>query len=185
MNIDGKFTFGQYKSLSLREVYQGTDRLDDKLLCSYLRHCLQSASVPRPTFLSCSAVIVDVDIIKIKPDIFNEEVAESETNVIHIGDVSAELQAYFNNFFKGNCLGIVISLAAFNHANGQTIVGGDPEYIEWCLGTIENFQIDDTTKRELESFEVNRLKGITVRMLRKNIYSYETVVHKEFFKFKS
>ena len=117
------------------------------------------------------------------PQIFDEDKPESLSNVVSLGNLSEKLGNYFTNFFQKNWYGIVENLEKFNKNNKRTVIGGDPDYIQWCINTISGFILDNDIKKQLELLEVNRLIGISVRQTSTDKYSYQPIIKKEIFKF--
>ena len=183
MELNDTFTFGQYKGLTLKEVYQGTDKIDKSFLSKYLSHCLKSKSVPRATFFEFCELLVSENEIIVLPQIFNEEKPLIDNNVVCIGNISGEIENYFNNFFNKNMYGTIDSLEHFNDGQIKQILGGDPEYIQWCLSTVDNFEISDYTKDALEKLPVNRFLGISVSHASTDKYSYKLKTVTEYYEF--
>ena len=187
MNLNEKFTFGQYSNLSLIEIYQGTAEINKRLLRDFLRNCLNDNKVPKfePEWQFIELIVIREDEITVFPDnVFDEDKPPGPDNLIHLGDISNILANYFNSFFKHNWYGIIEPFEKYNNKNMQSIIGGDPEYLEWCLKE-KLIYIDNETKHELEKLVVNRFKGIKIIQISTDKYTFHTIVSKEYFKFKT
>ena len=184
MKLDDQFKFGQYTGLSLKEVYQGNPNIDKALLKSYLDSCIKDANVPKPDKFQYLNLLITEEEILVFPEIFNEEEPESLENIIHLGDLSLLIENYFSTFFNKNWYGIVEHFEKFNHKRDTQVIGGDPEYIEWCIGKGKKFSVDNEVKRQLELLMVHRLQGIRVIKTGNNRYKYQTIISTENFKFR-
>ncbi|GEM_PF-6902061 len=182
MTVNDNFNFGINKGLTLKQIYQGTAKIDEKQFQSFLVRCLNAELVPKPDeFLLCEFKIFENEI-EIIPEIFDVTKPYSKENQVYLGNLSEKIEIYFNHFFKPNWFGIIENLQNFN--SGNYVIGGNPEYILWSINKVKNFNIDLTTLRELEKLTVYRLKGIKVEMTNLNQYKYKTVIEEEFYKFK-
>jgi hypothetical protein len=187
MNLNEKITFGQYSNLSLLEIYQGTAKINKRLLRDFLRNCLNDKKVPKaaPEWEFIEQIVIREDEITVFPDnTWDENKQPGPDNLVYLGDISNVLANYFNCFFKHNWYGIIETFEKYNNKNSQCVIGGDPEYLEWCLK--ENLiHIDNETKYELEKLVVNRFKGINIIEISTNRYTFHTIVLKEYYKFKT
>ena len=184
MELNDHFKFGQYKGLSLKEVYQGNSKIDKTLLKSYLDSCMKDNNVPKPIKSEFFDLLITEEEILIFPGIFNEEEPESLENAIYLGDLSQPLEQYFSYFFNKNWYGIVEHFEKFNHKRDTQVIGGDPEYIEWCIRNVANFSVDKEIKSQLELFPVHRLRGIVVTKINNDRYRYNAEILTENFKFR-
>lgn len=114
MRLTEKFTFGQYKTLTLKEVYQGTPNIDKSLIKNFLYRCLNDTNVPKPIHFEFCEFLLTEDEILLFPQIFDEEKPESLHNVAYLGDLSVRIESYFNSFFRKDWYGIVENLEKFN-----------------------------------------------------------------------
>jgi|688.fasta_scaffold686391_1 hypothetical protein len=186
MKLNEKITFGQYTNLTLLEVYQGTAKINRSLLKDFLRNCLYDDNVPKveAEWEFIELIVIREDEITIFPDnTFDEDKEPGSDNLVHLGDISNILANYFNSFFKHNWYGIIETFEKFNNKNRQSVIGGDPEYIEWCLKE-RLINIDAETKQELEKLEINRFNGIKIVQKGTDKYSYQPIILKEHYKFK-
>ena len=131
MKIDEKFTFGQYRGITLKSVYQGRPQIDKEFLATYLRHCLLDKTAPRPVWFELCEIVVTTDRIIILPQIFDEEKKSGPSNEVSLGDLSNDLQSFFNYFFRINSYGTILSKEHFNKGETKHVLAGDPEYITW------------------------------------------------------
>lgn len=186
MQLWDRFTFGQYKTLTLASVYQGTRDVSDSMMANFLNNCLKKSAVffSEPYQFEFSHVLVSARHIEVVPQIFNEEKSYSADNVVYFGDISSELEAYFNYFFQINLNGTFEDLIKFNARTDREVIGGDPEYVEWCIRR-EIINLESDTKSELEKLQINRLLGVQVKNLALNKYSFAPLFQTEFFKFKT
>ncbi len=183
MQLHEKFRFGQYKSLSLKEVYQGSSAINKKLLNKFLNHCLNDNNMSRPNrFEFCDFLITEDEII-VLPHIFSEEKKKSIENVVWLGDISEDISYYFSSFFRKNWYGIIETFEKFNQRTDSSVIGGDPEYINWCIHMVEGFEVKEEVKVQLELLEINRLLGISVNRVSKDRYTYSPIINKYFYRF--
>lgn len=181
MDLNGKLHFGINEGLTLRQIYQGTSKINDKQLKNFLVKCLDSELVPKPNEFSICELIIGEKDIEIIPDIFDTNKLHTKNNQIYLGDLSEKIEIYFNHFFKPNWFGVIQNLQEFN--SGQYIIGGNPEYILWCINEAKNFNIDLFTLRQLEKLKVFRFKGIKVEMIALNQYKYRPIIEEEYYRF--
>lgn len=185
MEINDKFNWGHYKNLTLKQVYQGTSEINRALLGEFMNSCWNDDSIPK--FIEFEFIdffmILEEEIIVV-PQIFNEDKPKRLDNLMNFGDLSEKLSSYFNFYLTKNSLGSPLNFKKFNHENFQYMIGGDPEYLEFCIKKINNFYIEESTKLELQSLEVNKFLGIKIIRQNKNSYSYEPIIQKQMFKFK-
>jgi hypothetical protein len=187
MEINDTFEIGQYKSLRLVEVYQGSPNLNRELLKGYLEFCFLDEVIPKSQIFQLCDLQIGVKEMNIIPNIFNEEKLESLGNTVDVGDLSELLNTYFNNYFSKRLLEIIPSFQRFNRENWSTIIGGDPEYISWCMNTIPGFNISQQVKDELAKKTVYRFTGISIIKVAgfKNHYVYEPIIKEDFYSFNS
>lgn len=181
MDLNDTFNFGQYKGLSLVQVYQGTKSINSDLIVDFLGYCTKfpayNISLPQQ-FEFCDVEIGDGKL-KIQPQIFDETKPLTPNNVVHLGNVSTELDRYFNHYFDIDYTSHIYTLIKFNSLHVRNALGGDPAYIEWCHRE-SIIQIGQNTKIELERLIVNQLIGITFNSVILNEYTF-TLDFKEYF----
>lgn len=186
MKLNEKFTFGQYSNLTLLEIYQGSAKINRCLLKDFLSNCLKDDNVPKVVveWEFIQLIVIGEDEITVFPDnTFDENKPPGSDNLVHLGDISNILANYFNSFFNHNWYGIIETFEKYNSKNKQSVIGGDPEYLEWCLKE-KIINIHEETKRELEKLEINKFNGIKIVQKDTNKYSYQPIVLKEYYKFK-
>jgi len=185
MNINDTFEFGQYESLSLIDVYRGSQFIDREMLKGYLEFCFSDNTIPKSIEFDLCTLQIGINEMNIIPYIHNEDKTASLKNKIEMGDLSMLLNNYFNNYFSKKLLETIPSFQHFNRDNGPSIIGGNPEYIVWCINNIPGFNLNKETKNELEEKVVHRLIGISIEKVKglKNQYIYKPVIKEEFFKF--
>ncbi|MEZ7504603.1 hypothetical protein [Flavobacterium sp. Arc2] len=183
MNIDEHFGFGQYKNLTLLEVYSGTEKINSTLLKKYLKKSLNDTNVPKSKeFEFIDELVITEDEIIIFPDnTFDEHKTAGADNLFYLGNISQQLEIYFNKFFEIKWIGIAETLEKFNQVH---VIGANPEYIEWCI-TKGYIKITQDTKNELEKKKINRLLGIKVTEIKTNKYSYKPIIKTKYYKFKT
>lgn len=172
MGIDDCFYFGKYKNLSVREVYQGTNNISRKLLRKYLEEKIKT--LPKnelhDTFLL---------------EAFDLEISDSLIRVIPIlddfkGNWSKEVEKILknSNSWTDKLVGN-ISIDDFNakvYSTGKEkpeITDGNPEYIQWCIETIDDFYIEQDDLNELQLLDIHRFKGIEIIHKIDDIYEYK------------
>lgn len=178
------FTFGLNKGLTLQEVFQGTELVNRNLIMNFLSFHSAENYVPKSHVLQlCDFVITENEILVV-PQIFDEEKKSSIENQIFVGDISKNIESYFNCFFDPNWYGAqtdkIQSIMEFNKKNGPFVIGANPEYVKWCLFK-EKIKIDDSCKKYLENIQISRLKGIKVEHTGLNKYSYDLIIEKNYY----
>lgn len=185
MKLNEKFTFGLYNNLTLLEVYQGTPKINKTLLKNYLIQCYEGINRPIAflEFDFIDQIVIREGEIAIFPDnTFDESKEPGLDNLVKLGNMSDKLTEYFKYFFNINWGGMIESFEKFNSKNGQYVLGGNPEYVKWCIK--ENLiSLETETLLELESKEVYRIKGIEIREINLNRYSFLPIIVKDFFRF--
>ena len=175
--LDTKLNFGQYKDLTVRQIYQGTLRLDKLLLRDYLNHILNSKEFSKWAFFNESQFIESFDLsgefIWIKGEIDNPELSYNKNNLIHFGNLEDKIQKYINQHFHPNFLGILPDIRKFNNiVNEPQIIGGDPQYLKWCERKNKNFNLSKNCKNKLSNLSYAKLKGINIMYIGKEMYDY-------------
>lgn len=175
-DYDKRMYFGQYKGLSIKEIYRGTLKIDKGLFKDYLDKILNDSNLDDGIFLEIE-LIEKFDItegtIKIIGEIHDPGKPLTPANRIVFGNIQNNLVAYINKHFNDNFLGILQDIRKFNKSQTESLqIGADPEYLEWCERNVNDFQLSTNCKRELEKSPIARLKGVQVLYIGQETYEY-------------
>lgn len=176
MQIDDCFYFGKYKGLTIRQVYQGTQDIDNKLLKSFVEYKINKIikSNRKAEFIT----EVSNTLIRIRNTFLNT--------------VDFDLTEYLNEFFlerMENRYLDNLSLDAFNsqtaNQGGYTlkVTSGQPEYIAWCINTVDSFYIDPEDVDSLQSLTIFRYSGMKILRKIEDIYEYHPKIKESKFHF--
>lgn len=169
-----KLHFGQYKGLTVQQVYQGTLRIDDELLADYIRMILDGTSME---FNFIETIQVEIGRFRINGEIHDPEQPLSDANRVYNGNLEENLSHYINRFSHPNSLGILTTIQKFNSERKRpTVIGGDPEYLNWCERNIEGFRLTDHCKAYLQSLSVCRFERIDLVYLGDGWYEYSPCI---------
>lgn len=171
-----KLDFGQYKGLTIKEIYQGTLDINEQFVTEYLNLILNTILKDNNfiEFEFIDRIEVEKNIIKIFGDIHNPEKPLSPSNRISLGNIEQVLENYINQYFNPTFLGILKDLKKYNGEQKQkNILGGDPEYIKWCIETVRDFNISKECKKYLHNLSIARLIGIQIIYIGNEKYTYQ------------
>ncbi len=180
--IDDRINFGQYRGLTIREIYQGTLNIDRTLITSYLieifneKQSRYSYRFGNDYFVEF--YVVDQNYIRTIGEILDPDEPESPENVCIIGDIKAELSYFINNNiihhpYRAEFLDVEKDFRKFNKE--QEIIkpiGADPEYLIWCEQTFDHFEISVTAKETLQKLPIARFTGIDLLYIGNETYEY-------------
>ena len=182
MELDDHFYFGKYKGLTLREVYQGSEHVDRELLKAYIIHKIETPNL-QDMIAEFMTYEVSDTLLRVKCDLFDDEDSLNE-------DLAHTIEKLFRDTITwtddqiGN-----LSIDNFNtkrasQRNSIPIVGGGhPEYIDWCIRSVDEFNVNPDAIVELQSLTVFRLLGIKITRKLEDIYEYGPKVGHEKFSF--
>jgi hypothetical protein len=179
--------FGQYKGLTIKEIYQGTLNINRKFLSNYLSHILNKGNkflelLPEKEFIE--RIEVTKKKIKIVGEIHNPDKTLSRENRVTFGNLQNQLSYYINSHFEDSFLGILENIQLFNkHQMKREVLGGDPKYLEWCEREIKGFKLDEDCKKELEKLQVAIFTGFQILNIKNDRYEYLPTFKVELFKF--
>ena len=189
MDLNSVFTFGQYKFLTLKEVYQGTLNPIPSLIRDYLDMILNNIHphIPDEHFFQfvekykvSDEKIEVIGTLEAWPD----KRGGFTFGPVGFGNMEEELQKIINYHFSDNWLGILMNIKMFNASKERpSVIGGDPDYIVWCLRNIGGLIICEETIQKLEKLKVTRLVGMEVMYVCPNTYEYRPIIKTEYFKF--
>ncbi|MFD3000106.1 hypothetical protein ACFS7Z_07025 [Pontibacter toksunensis] len=197
MNINDRFEFGKYKGLRLIDVYQGTLNIDRCLLREYVNHLLNTkARHHYERAINCLKLEFTDEFIvtesEIKAYIYIESEATRGTDdpeliCVPISyNLEDDLQSYLTigNIRLGTEIGGFHSLIEFNKTKGnEHIIGGDPQYISWCIHNVGSFCIPAEELALLEESKVAAFKGFTVIRKGEGIFEYAPCINREAYQF--
>lgn len=185
MKLNDIFLFGQYKGLSLQDVYQGTLNIDRTFVKQYVEHMLLSDSqfeffCNHFCHKNCALYhIIDYfEITKTTIKVFwiNSEPWNSLSNDrIEIGNIEEFFEKYLSiGIIHGHFLGFGFDSAIdINKENVEKCtIGADPSYIVWCINELDHFFVDPNDLELMEKFKVTYLNGINVTYKGDSLYEY-------------
>lgn len=187
MKLDTTFTFGKYKGLTLQEVYQGTLTPDRNLIRLYLDKILNNIHPHIPLsnhFVFIDRFIVTENTIEVvgtqefwETDVGSNGESIGEVGEVFLGNLQDTLKQIINCHFNSTWLGIVETLPEFNASQEQRVkIGGDPQYLEWCMRHVDGFQIGDKAMEELMQLSYCELSGVDVMYISHNLYEYVPII---------
>lgn len=184
---DTQFDFGQYIGLTLQEVYQGSVAIDGIFIEKYLDEILNQRNNTLKLFDELDLIEnfeISQSKIQINGEIFDCEEPYSKSNSVHFGNIQSKLEAFINNHFNANMSGALFSVKAFNKKlDLVTRIGGDPEYIAWCIKNVEDFQVDKETLDFLQTLPIVKWQGFNLLYVGNETYEYHTKLNIEYFQF--
>lgn len=188
-NYDYKIHFGQYRGLSIKDIYQGSLHCDQIFLEDFL-HYIFNISEDEYSFFLLKEFIDEFEIkdnkIRIIGGIDDPEKLLSDGNRIVFGNIQEKIESFINIHFDKSFLGILEDIRKFNKNQERPVkIGADPEYLEWCEKNVAGFQIHVNVKRELEKLPIARLKGIKILFIGNETYEYAPFYEIEKFTFKN
>lgn len=183
MNLYDSFDFGKYIGLTPKEVFSGTDKIDENLSSDFVQYCLNDLKgiLPVEEFEFIDEFIVEKDIIYVIPSIDNEDKLRSYGNRLIFDDISNQIKNHITHCIRNMYDGST-QLEIFNYSYYNKVIGGNPEYIEWVCMAKRIFSIEQLN--ELKKYQVNRLKGIRIEKIDDIKYQFSWFFTKEYFKFK-
>ncbi|MDK2842764.1 MAG: hypothetical protein PWQ17_2270 [Anaerophaga sp.] len=182
MRITELFTFGKYSGLSVKQVYQGSDKINNDLIKKYLLYKIENPSI----IDSNEEILTEIFKFEISDTIFRATPIMDDFK----GNWKISIEKLFRD--SSNWTDRLIgnkSLDDFNtkiyseQKNEPEITGGNPEYIEWCIKNVEDFMLDPEELIELQKLEIYRFKGIEVIHKIDDIYEYKPKIIIEKFQF--
>lgn len=183
MKIDETFYFGKYKNLSIKEVYQGTNNINRKLIKGFLKErikTLEKNELNDTFFLEAFDFEISDSIIRAVPKLNDFK-----------GNWANEIEKLFINR-NNSWLDILLSNISIDDYNVKVysikkskleITSGNPEYIEWCIESIDNFYIEQHELKELQLLDIFRFKGIEIIHKIDDIYEYKPKYQVEKYRF--
>lgn len=173
--LEQKFGFGKYKGLTFKEVYQGTNDLDKELIIAFLRYKLnQDAEI-----IMLNEPFIRIDKIQItdshiKIELYNEDLIGDWSKSIE--NIFSEGGKFINNFLRGNSTLDEFYTKNWRLVNNKSLVGGNPEYINWCIKKPEGMWFYEKDLTELMALDVYRFQGIKVNYIGNNKYEYSPCI---------
>ena len=170
MRLDQKFGFGKYKGLTLKQVYQGANLLDENLIQSFLKYKIEKDGA----IMALNEPFIRIDKIEISNSSIKIELYNDDLE----GDWSKSIECMFvehksiDNFLRGNTTLDEFYTKHYRLNNANSLSCGNPGYVEWLIKKPNGFWFYDKDINELMSLEVYRFAGIKVAYLGNNIYTY-------------
>ncbi|AMM52427.1 hypothetical protein TH61_16245 [Rufibacter sp. DG15C] len=182
MDIDDKFTFGKYQGLTLRDVYQGNNKLDRNFVEQFLREKLSNDYSVSPASMIGELLSFEVSDTLIRATSIDKEPYRNYQRDI------AYLFVYDSNFLRreaGNTfIGDFVGMKKDENGWDRVLIcGGKPEYIAWCINTIEWFFVEPSALEELQTMPVFRFKEMEVMFKIEDIYTYRPIFISEPYQF--
>lgn len=179
MNLQDRFNFGQDEGLNLLQVYQGTDRIDKKLLKEFI--------VEKITYNKG-----DDRAIRLKYEFGPNTVRITHDldSVSNDYDFSEMLNEYFkNDIYSARPLAGGLPIDRLNihlsktHGTSPLVAGGQPDYVEYLYKIKPEFYINVHAIKRLLELKSCQFLGVIFTKEFDNIYSYEAKVLKYQYKF--
>jgi len=168
MQLHHWFGFGKYKGLTLQQVYQGTNHLDNNLVEAFLKFKVDADAA----IITLNHTFFKIDeignaVIKIEP--YDEDLK---------GDWSKSIESTFSegrgieNFLRGNTTLDEFYTKHYRQSNKTVLAGGNPGYVDYIIKNFKNFWFSDDILKKLMSLDVYRFAGIKVTYIGNNTYEY-------------
>lgn len=172
MNIDDVFSFGKYKGLTIREVFQGTNSINNDLLKSYLleKIALLDSNLANDFFLlDVLKFEISETLIRATPDTqnYNGNFAKNIENIF------IEPDSYTNRFICPTSLDEYNLKKYSINKHKPELTSGNPEYIDWCIKNVDFFFMNPEELLELQNLDVFVFAGIEVVHKIEDIYEYK------------
>ena len=179
MQIDEHFRFGRYEGLTIREVYQGSEYADKELIKAYVVHKIEFPNVQDTIFEEMTYEVGDT-LLRVKCGLFGDDsLNEDLTGVIQ--DLFRDTTTWTDDQVGNISIDNLNTKTAKQTDSIPKVGGGHPEYIDWCIRTVDGFYIDPDSIVELQSLTVFRLVGVKVNRKIEDIYEYgPKIKHDEF-----
>lgn len=178
MQIDSQFYFGKYKGLTIREVIQGTEKLNRELIKGYISEKITN----NPSNAFVSSFLSEIMNFEISDTLLRLPPLKELFNVNWSKTIEDLLKN--SNSWADRLIGNE-SLDDFNikkfsvDRNKPELAGGNPEYIEWCIKNVNDFFIEIDQIEELQLLDVYRFIGIEVSHKIDDIYEYKPTIRIE------
>ena len=180
MQINDQLDFGKYKGLSLQKIYQGVTSIDKELIKQYIKQKLTTDQSVDQSWIIAELLDFEISDTLIRATPFDAQIN---------GNYEKQIAGLFKKgtTFLERLVGVTsfeefIAIKKGEH-NTNDICGGSPEYINWCINTIEWFYIDPDDLEELIEMPVFRFKEMEVKFKIEDIYSYKPHFYTEQYQF--
>lgn len=167
--LDTMFTFGKYKGLSIKQVYQGSGNLEIKIWPLFVKIRIDFA--------------LDYNLNNVlKYEIDNSFVTlYYQDNLVSVEDWSKNLKfALADSLEKDrgtmklidrpNFIDFYVNHYVNNNLKLIQIPVGDPYYIFWCINNVSKFFLSWNTLQELEALEVYKYSGVGITKIAEITY---------------
>lgn len=175
MKLNERFSFGKYKGLTLQEVYQGTQSIDNELLKAFVRHRLSEIDKLNPnaafTFEVSDTLIriksvalktIDFDLTETLNELFIEKIEDRFIDRMSLDDFNI--------------------VTAKQDENIPRVSGGQPGYITWCIKNLD-FYVDLDSIESLKTLCFFQYSGVNFSKKFEDIYEYYPIVKENIFLF--
>lgn len=175
--INSTLNFGKYKGLTIQQIYQGTLKIDKFVVRDYLNSILNAENFRDWAFFDNNELIDRFDLsnnlIELIGEIADNELPKGKKNRVLFGNIEKDLTNFINQHFKPSFLGVLPDISSFNDKNNlPTIVGGSPEYLQWCEANIEDFSLSSKCKSSLNKIGFSKLIGFQLMYIGNEKYEY-------------
>jgi len=175
-SINQKIDFGQYKGLTIKQIWQGTLNIDSTLLKDFLHYILTYPKFYEHYCIEFQFIEhceVTEKHIKIVWEIDNPNKPLSDKNRMYLGNMQQKLENYINNHFENNWLGILKNIQSFNSEQDEIkVIGGDSDYLKWCLKTVDSFVLSKQCIKKLNETPTADLQGFKLLYTGGSIHEY-------------
>lgn len=185
MNIEDTFSFGKYKGLSIKEVYQGTKDISNDLIKQFLIYQISSGAYLPKLDLN-EFIFIDTQNLEVKDGYIQTMPLED----LYRGDWSRALQLLFRNRTMGSDIrkGLTsfdfYNLKVYSKGKSKPLIGsGNPYYLKWCIESIPDFYIEPKGIRTLEKMSSYSYLGIKVEFKTSDYFAYSPMIEEKKFSF--
>lgn len=185
MEIDEIFSFGKYKGLTIREVYQGTDKISKELIKGYVSHRINNNNPDETNNIITELVHFEISETLLRatpvlPDFAgnnSKSIEKALTNGSAKFDYSLRLSSNLTTLDYYN-----IEVFSTNLEKPE-VAGGYPDYVNWCINNFKYFIIEPEDLLLLEDCDVFHFLGISIVHKIEDIYEYKPLIRKDRYEF--
>jgi len=176
-SVNKQLQFGQYRGLTVKEIYQGTLNIDRVLLRGYLDYILNKTGLDSREYFPELELIERFDVtentITVVGEIYDPQQPHTYENRTILGNNEKVISTFINQHSNDNFLGVLEGLRTYNKLlNKPCPIGGDPEYLEWCERNVQGFQLSTNCRKELEKLSIARFVGFQLFYIGSETYEY-------------
>lgn len=178
MNINSKLTFGKYKGLTIKEIFQGSNKIDKYLIEKYLQEISNNwDSTKNQKGLISEILTFEISDTLIRATPHVPEFAGNFSQ--QIAALFRKETSYINRLLGTSFEEFITVKKTEENADLTLTCGGNPEYITWCINKIDSFYIAPEELKKLQELPIFRFEKMVVVFKIEDIYTYEALFYNE------